>query len=145
VDEGRVAQLSDDIIKAYRAARYGVEWTAGAFHLTIDEPNRRLAALFKHFGVNCAAYLTAWNPESQPTPAAANNAAQARLEAELDGWAIARIGGWGEDAADEWPAERSTLAIGLDRARAESLATAFRQNAFVWIGADIIPRLVLMR
>jgi hypothetical protein len=145
VDEGRVTQLSNDIIKAYRAAQYRVEWSGGGFHLTIDEPAPRLAAVFKHFGVNCAAYLTAWNPESQPTPAAANNAAQARLETELDGWAITRIGGWGDDAAGEWPAERSTLAIGLDRARAESIAAAFRQNAFVWIGADIIPRLVLMR
>jgi hypothetical protein len=35
--------------------------------------------------------------------------------------------------------------LGLDLAAAHRLANDFEQNALVWVGADAVPKLVLLR
>ena len=55
------------------------------------------------------------------------------------------IEGEGADATGEWAAERSVFAYGMDKASACVLGRQFRQDAIVWVGADAVPQLVLLR
>jgi hypothetical protein len=41
--------------------------------------------------------------------------------------------------------ERSVFAYGMDKASACAVGRQFRQDAIVWVGADAVPQLVLLR
>lgn len=140
-----MSEIDPETLKAYEATDYRVEWPSGDFVLKIGQRSRELARLYEAAGVTSAAYLSAWNPFSQPTPAEANDAAAARLDAKLADVAKAAAPGWGADPTGVWPPERSTLALGLSLEDARRLARCFRQNGFVWCGPDATPRLELMR
>ena len=44
-----------------------------------------------------------------------------------------------------WPAERIYFALGLSLQAARSVGALFNQDAIVWVGADAIPQLILLR
>lgn len=140
-----MTRIDPETLKAYEATQYRVDWPSGGFVLQIGRRSRELARLYEETGVTSAAYLSAWNPFSQLVPPEANAAAEAALEAALAGVAPILAPGWGADPSGAWPPERSTLALGLSLDEARRLARAFRQNGFVWCGADATPELVLMR
>ncbi len=140
-----MTEIDPKTLKAYEATDYRVDWPSGPFVLNIGVRSRELARLYEETGASSAAYLSAWNPYSEIAPAEVNAAAQAALEAKLAGIAPAVAPGWGADPSVAWPAERSTLALGLSLDEARRLAEAFRQNGFVWCGPDATPRLELMR
>lgn len=83
--------------------------------------------------VETGAFITAWNPFSQPLPRTENDAAQARLAADLARISAAVLPGEGVGLAGDWPPEPSLLALGLGRAEATAIARDYRQNAYVWI------------
>ena len=96
------------------------------------------------FDAKSAAFLTAWNPESVVLNQALNKDAQSRMEKILNS-DYQLISGIGVDPDETWPGEPSVLAIGISRSRAEEVGKMFNQNAFVWIGLDGIPELILLR
>jgi hypothetical protein len=53
--------------------------------------------------------------------------------------------GSGSEKGSKWPAERSYFALGMALEPAEAIGRHFDQDAIVWVGADAIPRLVLLR
>jgi len=53
--------------------------------------------------------------------------------------------GIGQHPANDWDGEASFLVFGLSLNDATTLCTQFEQNAFVWSGADAVPRLILLR
>ncbi len=140
-----MTQIDPQTLKAYEATDYRVDWPSGGFVLKIGQRSRELARLYEESGVTSAAYLSAWNPYSQIVADEANTAAAKALDAQLAGVAPVVAPGWGADPTGAWPPERSTLALGLTLEEAKRLAEAFRQNGFVWCGADATPQLVLMR
>jgi Protein of unknown function (DUF3293) len=49
------------------------------------------------------------------------------------------------DPTGKWPPEPSRLVLGIDLDTAGSLGRQFRQNGIVWVSANAVPTLVLLR
>jgi hypothetical protein len=143
-DRSGGSRVPAEMIAAYRAAHYRVSAAVPPFELTVDVPSAALARCHQAFGVECSAFLTAWNPGSVPAPAEANRAAAARLEARLLARGYRLIGGQGIDPTGQWSAEDSVLVPGLDLREASATGRAFGQAALIHAGRDAVPRLVLL-
>lgn len=135
--------MHTDLLEAYRRTEYRVADRGHAFVLRIDERSDALHDCHAAFGVDCSAFITAWNPRSTPTDRVTNDAAMARLEQALAELDCRCLHGEGVDPVGAWPSEPSLLALGLVEADAIALARRFDQYAIVWSGADATPRLVL--
>jgi hypothetical protein len=140
--ESRVAPA---LIAAYRATHFCVAGVSPPFILKVDEANADLAQCHRAHGVDCSAFITAWNPGSQPTAQAANEAAQQRLLALLNTRRYRLLPGLGVDPAGQWEGEESVLVLGIDRPSACEIGREFRQHGIVWAGADAVPRLVMLQ
>ena len=137
--------VSPTLITAYRATHYCVTGVPEAFVLRIDQHSPYLAACHQSHGVSTSAFLTAYNPLSQPTGDAANEAAQTRLANRLREGSYLYLDGLGLDPSGDWPAEPSLLVLGITLNDAWSIGVEFAQNGFVWCAPDAVPRLVLLR
>jgi hypothetical protein len=130
------------LLAAYLAAHYKVTGTAKPFVLRVGHRSAELASVHVAQGVNCSAFITAWNPQSVTASEATNRASQQRLEAELGAIGVTLVAGIGEDPAGVWPGEPSVLAVGLSRSEAERVGRRFGQRAVVWSGESAIPELI---
>ena len=137
--------LEPALVDAYRPADYHVTGCEPAFVLHVDERSPALAALYAATGSACSAWLTACNPASVLWTDEANDVAQRSLKLRLARGGIRGIDGFGADPHGRWPAEPGVLALGLDQALAGELARDLGQNALLWVAADTIPRLLLLR
>ena len=133
-----------ETIAAYRTTHYHVA-NSTPFALEIGRPSQPLQHLFSEYDVNSAAFLTAWNPFSQPTTEVENWTAQARLECNLSQDLLPVFAGVGKDPSGEWPGEPSILVLGLTLEAASSLGIQYQQNAIVWADQDANPQLNLRR
>ena len=97
--------MKSQLVEAYRRTDFRVADRGWSFVLRIDEASSALAACHEAFGVTRSAYLTAWNPRSEPTSIEVNQAAQLRLEAELTVAGFPWLRGEGVDPSGEWPGE----------------------------------------
>ena len=95
----------------------------------------------KH-NVNCAAFITAWNPYSQALATPDNLVRQEKLKEHLKVRSLKYIEGTGEHPDKSWPAEPSVLILGLSLEAAKTLAVRCEQHAFVWVGSSAVPGLV---
>jgi hypothetical protein len=89
--------------------------------------------------------LTAWNPYSEPQPDAENETAQRELISAIDSLSLRHEPGPGADPTGKWPPEPSRLVLGIDLETAATLGRRFRQNGIVWVSANAVPILVLLR
>ena len=138
------SSVASELKEAYRATHFNVLEPA-SFTLRIGSQSRDLSNLYQNYNISTAAFITAWNPFSNPTPEHENARMQRRLEKRLHELSIAFFPGMGEDPSGEWPGEPSVLALGVSREAAIGLGREFRQNAIVWIDADCIPDLLFLR
>jgi hypothetical protein len=145
----RIAPLHTQIppatVQAYLETDYRVLGDA-PFTLKIDAPSAALAALYAATGASCSAFITAWNPFSEPARhPLANDAAQRALRTKVAQRGLRIIDGIGQHPSGDWPGEASLLVLGLEREMAQDLGRQFRQNAVIWCGANAIPELILLR
>ena len=142
-------QIHPDKVRAYLATDYRLGHTAQDIVLTIGKRSDRLAAMFAAKGVNCGAFLTAYNPRGTLQPEAANHLAHAQLATQLAQLGHEVVAGSGSaaggDRGPEWAAEESYFALGMALETAKAMGTHFDQDAIVWVGADAEPQLVLLR
>ena len=138
-------QIQPDKVKAYLATDYRLGHTAQDIVLTIGQRSERLAALFAAKGVNCGAFLTAYNPRGALQPEPANQLAHAQLATQLAQLGHEAIAGAGSEKGTDWPAEKSYFALGMALEPAKAMGTRFDQDAIVWVGADAEPQLILLR
>lgn len=138
-------QIHPDKIRAFLATDYRLGHTAQDIVLTIGQRSDRLAALFAAKGVNCGAFITAYNPRGALQPDAANHLAHARLATQLAQLGHEAIAGAGSEKGTDWAAEESYYALGLALEPAKAMGTHFDQDAIVWVGADAKPQLILLR
>ena len=138
-------QIRPDKVRAYLATDYRLGHTAQDIVLTIGKRSDRLAALFAAKGVNCGAFLTAYNPRSTIQPDEVNDRAHAQLAAKLQELGLQAIEGSGSEEGTDWPAEKSYFALGLALEPAKAMGTHFDQDAIVWVGSDAVPQLILLR
>ena len=133
------------LLQKYRETEYRVRGDGGAFVLELDRPCEALAGIFRERRAASAAFISAFNPYSQATSRAENEAADARLKSRLAELGFEVIDAFGSDGTPDGWSEPSCLVLGITREAAEALGRDFRQNAIVFAGADAVPRLVLLR
>ncbi len=138
-------QIQPDKVRAFLATDYRLGHTAQDIVLTIGKRSDRLAALFAAKGVNCGAFITAYNPRGALQPEAANQLAHAQLATQLAQLGHEVIAGAGSAAGGDWAAEESYFALGLALEPAKAMGTHFDQDAIVWVGAYAEPQLILLR
>ena len=141
----QATQIHPDKVRAYLATTYRLGHSEQDIALTIGQRSDWLAALFADKGVDCGAFLTAYNPLGALQSDEANERAHARLAARLAGLGIESIEGSGSEAGTDWPAERSYFALGLSLDAARAIGTGLDQDAIVWVGVDAIAQLILLR
>jgi len=141
----RQSDIPPEKIAAYRNTGYRFGRGADLVSLRIDTRSEALARLYASSGHRCGVFITACNPLGELQSREENEAAQARLAAELHALAIPAIEGEGVDPAGAWPAEKSFFALGVALDAARDLGLRHRQNAVVWAGEDAIPKLILLR
>lgn len=103
-----------------------------------------MARLYDASGHRCALFITAFNPFSETRSVDANLAANAQLRAELTKLTQYVIEGVGTHPSGSGN-EKSFLALGVSLEAATTFGKKFGQNAVVWVGEDLIPRLILLR
>ena len=138
-------QIHPDKVRAYLATDYRLGHAAQDIVLTVGKRSDRLAALFAAKGVNCGAFLTAYNPRGTLQPEAANHLAHAQLATQLEQLGHEVIAGAGSEKGTDWAAEESYFALGMALEPAKAMGTHFNQDAIVWVGADAEPQLILLR
>jgi Protein of unknown function (DUF3293) len=114
----------DQLAAAYRTTDYWVDDAAGGpFVIRIGEVCAEVNGNW--------AFVTAWNPRSQPVSAEENTRRMAELEAFVrsGGWTFYHGRGVGRDGT--WPPEPSLLIIGIQWRDAVELGKRFGQNAVV--------------
>jgi hypothetical protein len=131
-------------VLAYRQTHYRVFGGIPAV-LHIGVRCAPLLRLYQLHHTDCAAFVTACNPLGTRLDAAGNAQRQAALAQEIARKGRAACEGFGEHPSGEWPAESSFLVLGVARSAAQALGRQFEQNAIVWVAADAIPELILLR
>ena len=138
-------QIHPDKLRAYLATDYRLGHTPKDIVLTIGQRSERLAAFFAGSGVNCGAFITAYNPQGSAQPDAANDQGHAELGGKLQALGIQIIEGSGSEVGSDWPAEKSYFALGLSLKTAKAIGTHFDQDAIVWADSDAVAQLILLR
>jgi hypothetical protein len=138
-------QIQPGKVRAYLATDYRLGHTDQDIVLNIGQRSERLAVLFADKGVNCGAFLTAYNPRGTRQSDKANDQARSQLAARLQELGLHGIEGSGSEEGTEWPAEKSYFALGLALEPAKAIGIHFDQDAIVWVGSDAEPQLILLR
>lgn len=136
--------IDSGLVQAYRETEYKVHGDE-PFTLKVEEASPALAAAHKRHGVNCSAYVTAWNPLGVDHEIGVNTQRNAKLFAEIRRRSLVSIEGVGQHPSNEWPGEASFLIFGLTLEAAKTLGTRWEQNAIIWSSADAVPQLILLR
>ncbi len=141
-----MSALDPTLVEHYRRTEYRVADAGYAFTLHVDQACAALLECMQHFKVSAAAYITAWNPRSEPTSSARNEAAQRALASEVieRGWRLLYGEGVGADAS--WAPEPSLLVLGIAFDAACGLGRKYGQNAIVYARAagGAVPQLALL-
>lgn len=140
-----MTDIAAELIAAYRATDYVAALPAGPAVLRVDVPCPALGAYLMQVGAETAGVITAYNPYSEAREAEANREAHAALKETLKAMGLATLPCDGTDPTGHWPTEHGLLVPGIGRAALRGLATVFGQNAVLWIEADGVPRLELVR
>ena len=131
--------MSDDarqaLEPAYRATRY--EATGLARPIIIGQRNSSLDAILAQHHRATWAFITAWNPRSEPTSDAENESANAALRSRVALLSDAAgrrpivFDGCGVGVDSQWPPEDSFLIVGVETHHAAMLCKTFGQMAWV--------------
>jgi len=135
-------QLDASKVRAYRATDYRID--RHKLTLAVGLRSEQVHRLFETKGVICAAFLTANNPRGTQQTDAENNAAHKLLAAKLASIGVEALEGSGSEAGSDWPAEKSFLALGINREDTMNLGLHFQQDAVVWVGETCVPELILL-
>jgi hypothetical protein len=141
----RMTTIDTSKIDAYMQTDYCVGPSHARFILRIGVHSKNLDRLYQDTGQSCALFITAFNPLGTQQSDEANLTAHERVGNHLRALTKFVIEGEGVDPGRQWPAERSFLAIGIDRDTAVLLGQRAHQDAVVWAGQDAVPELLLLR
>ncbi len=133
--------LTEDLLDAYKATEYIVD-DDPPLVLKIGEQNDGIRVLHLSFNVETSAFITAWNPGSNPLPLDENYDRQANLLADVEIMRLNYFVGRSEDPNGKW-SEDSYLLLGINQEQADALAIKYGQSAYVWIPVSGVPELRL--
>ena len=95
------SSVNEELREAYGATNYNVLGPP-SFTLRIGVESPDIANLYRDYDVSTAAFLTACNPFSAPTPEHENKLKQQQLEERLHELSVSFLQGMGEDPSGEW-------------------------------------------
>jgi hypothetical protein len=133
---------SESLLKQYLASSYRVIDGEAEVVLHVGVRSEELAALHRSHGVASSAFITAWNPGSEPLAREINDARNEALAREVAARGFASLEGVGHSPDRDW-CEESHLILGIDRNAALELARKYGQVAFLHAGVEGVPELVL--
>ncbi len=139
--------LSPELIQAFLETQYRVHQhvpDAPALTLRVGQASAALAALHRTHGVDCSAFLTAYNPFAQQVDDASNLQRQEALGQEVSRRSLVFLPGEGQHPTNGWEPEPSVLVLGLSLEAAKVMGRQYEQAAIVWIGPQAVPELVLL-
>ena len=139
--------LSTDLIQAFLETHYRVHQDvpdAPPLTLRVGQASAALTALHRTHGVDCSAFLTAYNPFAQQVDDASNLQRQEALMQEVIRRSLVFLHGEGQHPTNGWPAEPSVLVLGLSLEAAKVMGRKHEQAAIVWSGPTAVPLLVLL-
>ncbi len=136
--------LPPELIQAYRETHYRVEGVE-PFTLKVDQVSSEVLKALAKRGLKSCAFVTAWNPYSIALKEEENTILERKLNLYLNAQGLNHTPGEGVHPSNGWPGERSSLVWGVSETNAREIAEEFQQNAFIWVGEDGIPELILMR
>ncbi len=122
----------EELDRFYRSTKYLVRTDGGDVTLAIDTNSTDMDDLSSAAGAASWAFMTAWNPGSEPLPAEENERRQNELIEILNTKGLKFLPGTTEDPEAKWEPEESVLVFGIDREGAVELARSFGQNAIVF-------------
>lgn len=138
------SEVSQKIIEAYANTNFRVDAHI-PFVLKVGIQNKSLLELYAQEKCDCAAYITAFNPYSEERTEKDNLDAQESLLRQLSLSTFKIIEGSGQDPHGKWPSEPSALVLGMSKEEGMEVGNKYKQNAIVWMGADAIPELIMLR
>jgi hypothetical protein len=121
----------DPLQDAYLHTTYYLEAGNDVLPLRIGKTDAQMDRLLESHGCTTWAFVSAWNPMSQPAPRAKNEAAHQCLVStvEAQGWPY--YAGHGTGDRSDWPAEPGLFIFGIPPQAALALGRAFGQLAIV--------------
>lgn len=134
----------DQLEQAYRATTYSAQYGNECIPLRVGEKSARFDALLAAHGATQWAFITAYNPHSEPQPDDENRARQASLTTALhtEGWMTLACQARADD--DQWPTEEGVVILAIDKARARTIARTFAQYAILHGQRGEAPALVFV-
>lgn len=120
--------MQNDLISAYLDAEYRVAGFSRPIY--IGEHSADADHLLSQNNLSEWAYITAYNPMSEPLSAAENAHRNIQLRALLNDFLV--LAGEGQDKNKAWEAEQSFFVAGISLAAAKTLAIRFGQRAIVY-------------
>jgi hypothetical protein len=139
------SEIPDSRIKAYLKTEYRFTAGPGAVTLRIGRRSEELWRIYLRYGLACGATITAYNPHGRLRSMGANDAANRRLGGALRSLCRSVFGGTNTEPSGAWPEEQSYFALGVKRDAARTMGIRYHQDAIVWVSADAVPRLLLLR
>lgn len=124
-------QLTEGLCNAYLTTKFLVFPPGREIRLHAEGSSDELEALHATYGVNCSALITAYNPYSEVTENAVNQANQLKLIADIsERWRY--LLGEGADPEGGFPVEPSILVLGISLAKALELGRNHGQHAILF-------------
>jgi hypothetical protein len=124
----------------YRHADYIIDEADVKLTIRLDRPNPKLHKMLRETNIGTWAFLTAYNPNSQPASPEQNTANQAELIRTVERHGHRYLNAYG--TGDGWEPEDSLFVCDIDRETAISLGKKFGQSAILWGQIDSEPELV---
>lgn len=121
-----------DLAEMYRLAVYVVEDGDVRFVIRLGRENHELDAHLAEHSLGSWAFLTAYNPNSTPTPENINLEAQARLAEQLTQAGHRYLRGYGTSESGDWPPEASFFVEDISLDDAVELGREYCQSAILW-------------
>ena len=137
-------ELPAELVRQYRESTYRFRLEGRDAVMHVDIPSAQLDRAHRAHGVDCSAFLTAWNPRSEPRDERENEARNRALQRDVEAMGLAWLPARGVAADQDWE-EASILIFGIGKEDARALAAKYGQNAFLYAGADAVPRLIFTR
>jgi hypothetical protein len=120
-----------DLDSAYRGTSYMVDAPGAPVALRVDEPSPELDALLESFGAEEWAFITAYNPFSEPRDPDENQERHRALLEAVRERGLQSFPSRGVDDDGTWPTERGLLILAIGRSDAAALGRELEQNAIV--------------
>lgn len=130
---------------AYLRTSYRVEEVEQPFRIRVGESNPQLENLLATYAATSWAYITAFNPRSQPLPLEENERRHAELLHAAQSLGYRTFGGRGVGDDGDWPPEKSLLILDIDRRTASELGRDFGQNAIIIGERGGLPKLLMIQ